>query len=149
MKHPKTHVLRTKPAVVNFSGPSFHILATHYYKCVQDFQPPNQNKFSPVHYALLCRAIELELKSRLLNSMQTPNQTAMKALGHDLKKAYMKLPSGQQVLTPYEFALLRKASKIYNGKKGFDYIQAPVAVKGYSDWPDLKELDELAKKLLG
>ena len=91
MKHPKAYVLRAETGVVNFSAPSFHMLATHYYKCVQDFQPPNQSKFSPVSYALLCRAIELELKSRLLNLMQTPNQSAMKALvGHNLEKKHTR-----------------------------------------------------------
>ena len=51
----------------NFSSASFHLWATHYYKCVQDFQSLDPARpFSPVPYALLSRAIELELKSRLL-----------------------------------------------------------------------------------
>lgn len=48
----------------NLSPDAFHLWATHYYKCEQDFVSPT--KFSPVPYFLLCRAIELELKARHL-----------------------------------------------------------------------------------
>jgi hypothetical protein len=47
---------------VNVSPDAFHIYAGHYYKCKQDFKPPD-NYFSPVPYFLLCRAIELEIKA--------------------------------------------------------------------------------------
>jgi hypothetical protein len=50
----------------NLAPDAFHWWATHYYKCRQDFVSPH--KFSPVPYFLLCRAIELELKSRHLKN---------------------------------------------------------------------------------
>jgi hypothetical protein len=59
-------------AVLNISSYSFHVWAQHYYKCVQDFQL-SPDDFSPVPYALLCQAIELELKARHLEL--TPGQS--------------------------------------------------------------------------
>lgn len=48
----------------NVAPYAFHMSAVHYYKYKQDFEAPDE--FSPVPYFLLCRAIELELKSRHL-----------------------------------------------------------------------------------
>jgi hypothetical protein len=143
--------LRAEAGSVNFSSPSFHIWAQHYYKCVQDFRPPNGARFSPVPYALLCRAIELELKSQLLKTAHAggPGQPAMKKLGHDLEKAYDALEPGEKVLTPQELDLLCKASAIYKTNKCFDYIQTIDAAHGYSRFPDLPALNALPKKLLG
>ena len=76
--------LTVDTGVVNFSAHAFHKFAFHYYKCVQDFKPPDN--WSPVPYALLCRAIELELKARLLDI--TPGQSGVKQYSHDLEKAY-------------------------------------------------------------
>jgi hypothetical protein len=115
----------------NFSSGSFHLIAQHYYKCVQDVEAPG-NTFSPVPYALLCRAIELELKSRFLKNAHLggPGQEQIAIrFGHDLKRAYEALNT-DQVLSPPEFDLLRKANEIYKGKKGFDYIQPHDAAHG-------------------
>lgn len=100
---------------VNFSAPSFHRWAFHYYKCVQDFQSPD--RWSPVPYALLCRAIELELKSRHLEL--TPGQRNVKEkFSHDLQKLYEALPADQRVLTGTELEVLRTASQVQR-RQGF------------------------------
>jgi hypothetical protein len=38
--------------VANMSPDAFHIYAGHYYKCKQDFEPPDKY-FSPIPYFLL------------------------------------------------------------------------------------------------
>lgn len=93
----------------NLSPDAFHRWATQYYMCRHDFASPH--KFSPVPYFLLCRAIELELKSRHL---QGKRQLEVKrAYGHDLTKAYAGLPPSEQILTPEEVVVLEQASDIY------------------------------------
>jgi hypothetical protein len=68
---------------------------------------------------------------------------------HNLETAYEALPTKQKVLTVAERATLHEANKVYNGDKGFDYIQPVDAATGYSRFVDLPSLDALAKKLLG
>jgi hypothetical protein len=114
------YVMKVEPGFVNFSAFAFHRHALHYYKCVQNFRSPDS--WSPVPYALLCRAIELELKARHLEI--TPGQPGVrKKYGHNLETAYEALPTKQKVLTVAERATLHEANKVYNGDKGFDYIQ--------------------------
>jgi len=123
---------------------AFHRWATHYYQCRHDFRSPH--RFSPVPYFLLCRSIELEIKSRHL---RTKTQDEVKdAYWHDLKRAYDALPGGDQTLTQPEVAVLEAASKIYTSK-GFEYFDPQDALTGYSLYPNLDELDGVAKKLIG
>jgi hypothetical protein len=133
----------------NFSSASFHLWATHYYKCVQDFQSLDPARpFSPVPYALLCRAIELELKSRLLEI--TPGREGVrKKYNHKILKAYLHLPPEQQILSEGECAVLGQASELYAARdKHFDYPPPEHAFRGYSNYPRLPDLDAIAKKLL-
>jgi hypothetical protein len=134
----------------NFSSPSFHIWAGDYYKCVQDFRAPD--RFSPVPYALLCRAIELELKSRHLSKAHLSGGAGQEKIrttfGHDLIRLYESLEPKQKNLTAAEVDVLRAASVIYKHRKGFDYIQPADAATAYSRFPDLAVLDAVAKKLL-
>jgi hypothetical protein len=139
------YIMKAEPGFVNFSAFAFHQHALHYYKCVQDFRSPDS--WSPVPYALLCRAIELELKARHLEI--TPGQSGVRKYRHNLERAYEALPPSQKILTVAERAILRKANKVYNDDKGFDYIQPVDAAHGYRRFVDLGSLDALTKKLLG
>jgi hypothetical protein len=141
---PGSTKIEVQGARVNFSAPSFHRWASHYYKCVQDFKSPD--KWSPVPYALLCRAIELELKSRHLEI--TPGQRNVKKFGHILIKLYEALPAEQKTLTDDELATLRTASSVYTDEKAFDYIRVEDAGTAYKRFPDQARLDAVAKKLL-
>ena len=78
------HVLNAESGHLNVSPSAFHMWATHYYKCKQDFRVPGN--FSPVPYFLLCRAIELELKSRHL--VAKSQQAVKDEFWHDLLTAY-------------------------------------------------------------
>jgi hypothetical protein len=128
---------------INLSPVAFHLWATHYYKCCHDFQC--LDRFSPVPYFLLCRAIELELKSRHLETKG--RNTVKNAFGHHLTKAYSALPPDERILSPDELEVLHPASDIY-ASKGFEYVEVKDSVTGYTRFPELSSLDSVTKKLL-
>ena len=117
--------------------------ANQYYQCRLTLQPTKG--FSPVPYFLLCRAIELKLKSVHLE--QSKQKEVKDRFGHNLVKSYKALPTVLQTLQSTELALLEKADSIYS-TKGFEYIKVLDALKGFSTFPDLAALDALAIKLL-
>ncbi|TET75041.1 MAG: hypothetical protein E3J56_01365 [Candidatus Aminicenantes bacterium] len=127
----------------NLSPDAFHRWATHYYKCKQDFRSPH--KFSPVPYFLLCRAIELEIKSIHLRDKK---QTEVKEdFGHDILKAYEALSEEYKILEDNEIKVLKVAKEIYCSK-GFEYFNPEDALTGFSKFPDLNTLDTVVKKLI-
>jgi hypothetical protein len=128
----------------NLSPDAFHIYAGHYYKCKQDFKPPD-DYFSPVPFFLLCRAIELEIKATHLKHR---TQTEVKdAFYHHLVKAYNALDAQEQILSQSELAVLAEADAIYS-RKGFEYFVQCDALTGFSRFPDLEMLNAIAKKLI-
>jgi hypothetical protein len=53
------------------------------------------------------------------------------------------------VLTPQQLSLLEKANEIYKTEiKGFEYFRVGDAVCGFSTFPDLNDLDALAKAII-
>jgi hypothetical protein len=112
-------------------------------KCRNDFKSPD--KFSPVPYFLLCRAIELEIKSRHLTNV--PQIQVKNNFGHDLAKAYKALTPTEKTLTQDEETTLKTASDIYK-RKGFEYFEPMSLLKGYQDFPDLMILNSIANKLV-
>jgi hypothetical protein len=136
-------VITPGTAHINLSAYAFHKWANEYYQCRLSLPPTHD--FSPVPYFLLCRAIELKLKSVHL---ERSKQKAVKdRFGHDLVKSYKALPTALQTLSSTEDALLQKTNSIYM-TKGFEYLNVLDAIKGFSTFPDLAALDALAKKLL-
>jgi hypothetical protein len=127
----------------NLSPDAFHQWATHYYKCRHDFV--SLHGFSLVPYFLLCRDIELELKSRHLKERRQVE--VKRAYWHHLTKPYSALAQSEQTLTPDELAVLERASGIYSSK-GFEHLEPEDALTAYRRFPDLAVLDQVAKKLL-
>jgi len=127
---------------LNLSPEAFHLYACQYLKCRSDFRI---SMFSPVPYFLLCRAIELEIKSRHLNTKQ--QKQVKKDYSHDLKKAYNDLVSTQQILTADELQVLEQANDIYK-TKGFEYFRPADAMTGYKKFPDLDKLEKIVNKLI-
>lgn len=128
----------------NLAPDAFLKWAKHYYVCRQNFQSPD--RFSPVPYFLLCRAIELAIKARHLTS-RTQNQVK-RLFGHDLTRAYAALTSRDRILEADEEWLLERASTIYAGK-GFEYFNSEDALTAFKRYPPLQDLDAVARKLLG
>jgi hypothetical protein len=137
-------------AELNVSPHAFHINAEHYYKCKQDFVPPDDYP-SSLPYFLLCRAIELELKARLLRYWRQSH--VKREFSHNLLdaykvvEAYNALDAQEQILSQSELAILTEADAIYS-RKGFEYFVPTDALTAYSRYPDLEMLDAIAKKLI-
>jgi hypothetical protein len=129
---------------LQFSPDVFHRYAGHYYKCKQDFVCPDEGS-SPVPYFLLCRAIELQIKARLLK--QRKQKQVKREFGHRLLDAYNALDAQERVLSQSEVEVLTTADQIYRDKE-FEYFRQSDALTGYSRFPDLNTLDTIAKKLI-
>ena len=138
--------IEVQPGHLNLSPVMFHMYAAQYYQCKQAFD--NGGKFSPVPYFLICRAIELELKAKHLESKSRAE--VKKQYGHNLKRSYDALPSAEQVLDPEQYRHLERASEIYDiPTKGFEYVAVEDAANGFTRFPDLSVLDQAARRLIG
>jgi len=141
---PTHHVLHAPTIHFNLSPVGFRRWARHFLACRDTFVSPDPG-FSPVPYFLNCRAIELELKARHL---ETVGQKEVKdKYWHDLERSYTNLPQGQQTLTSDELDVLKTASAVYKGK-GFEYFGLDDVMTGYQRFPDLAALDAIAQKLV-
>ena len=134
-------IVNLKPFEWKVSAEAFHRYANQYYECKRAFSPPN---FSLIPYNLLCRAIELELKARLLKRM-TLNE--VRKFRHHLLKAYNALEAPEQILSEEERAVLKTADELYR-KTELAYFHLEPAMKAYEGYPDLNALDAIAKKLI-
>ena len=138
-------VITPEPVVLNLSPDAFHLWATDFLKAARDFRQPS--RFSPVPYFLICRAIELEIKSRHL--VESRQVQVKRKYGHSLLKAYNGLEASQKVLTPEEVQVLSKASESYDlPNKHFEYWSPAEALRGYSRFPSLEALTVIAAKLI-
>ncbi len=129
----------------NLSPVLFKTYAEQYFACEASFA--HAAKYSPVPYFLLCRSIELTLKARHLEHKS--RDVVRREYGHNLKKAYDKLPAKERRLGPIEYEVLTQASAIYDiPNKGFEYVSVWNALTGFSEYPDLQMLRLVAKELL-
>ena len=126
----------------NLAPDAFAKWAHHYLQCEADY---SCKSFSPVPYFLLCRAIELAIKSIHLNKMGQPEVKS--SYGHDILKAYEALPGEFKVLVKGEQELLKVASEIYAGKQ-FEYFEPQDVLTGFSRFPSLVHLRALARKFV-
>lgn len=82
-RQPRRYVLKAEAGCVNFSGFAFRRWAHDYLACMRSFAL--SDRFSPVPYFLLCRAIELHLKGQLLMSLGDEAATCNRRNGrHEL-----------------------------------------------------------------
>jgi hypothetical protein len=138
-------IIQVGTAPVNLSPDLFHEYARQYLDCERCFQ--TDARYSPVPYFLLCRAIELELKARHLESKS--RREVKNQYGHNLKKAYDELSKSDQVLNVDEYRELVRASDIYDvPNKGFEYVSVKDAVTGLRDFPELAILRQIARKMI-
>lgn len=140
----RNYVLKAEGGHYNISPTLFHRYAREYLECERTFKP--SRKFSPVPYFLICRAIELELKAKHLESRS--RKEVKDEFAHDLKKSYDALPAAGKVLDENEYAMLEQASEIYR-KKGFEYVSVVDAATGLKDFPELAVLEAIAAKVVG
>lgn len=136
------YVLQAETGHLNFSPVGFRYVAKDHMQAFRDYNP---SKFSLLKYFLCCRAIELTIKSMLLEIWQ---QKHVKFdFGHDLVAAYNALPDEKRKLSTDEYKVMEKANPLYMDK-AFEYIQPVHAANGYSEFPDLVQLASLAERLI-
>lgn len=112
---------------INLSPHAFHIDASEHLRAYDGY--PHSTTFSRLPYFLLARAIELELKSRLLDTM---TQKKVKAkFGHDLQQLYEALPPDEKSLDDPATSDLRALSVLYKDK-GLEYWNPELALQGYA-----------------
>ena len=139
------HVIKPGTGHGNLSPVLFHNYALQYLQCRRSFKAEAN---SPVPYFLVCRAIELELKAKHLESKLRPE--IKKKYGHNLKKSYDELLVNERTLDASEYAELVRASEIYDiPNKGFEYVSVFDAVTGLKSFPSLAVLERIAEKLVG
>jgi hypothetical protein len=140
-----TYVLKCESMNINLSPTLFHKYAREYLQCERSFK--TDETYSPVLYFLVCRAIELELKAKHLESK---SRTEVKnQYGHNLKKSYDELPAAARTLDPAEYAELVRASEIYDiPNKGFEYVSVGDAATALKNFPDLEILERIATKAI-
>lgn len=127
----------------NVSPMAFRLWASHYIRCYEAFDA--MGKFSPVPYFLLCRAIELSLKAIHLKSISRAQVKSK--YSHNIMALYDALGNGAKVLSTHESDVLLRASNVYRGK-GFEYFSPDFALEGYKSFPDLRILEDVARKLM-
>ena len=141
---PEPIIVRPKGFDVNISPDAFHRWATDYLQCKRDFRSPD--RFSPVPYFLLCRAIELEIKARHLKHVE--QKDVKYKYWHSLIKAYKALDSDEKILSQIEEEALGIASEIYS-KKDMEYFNPRDALTAYKRFPDLESLESITSKIIG
>ena len=136
--------LKAETGHINFSPTGFRLAAIDYFKCFLDFEKPG--RFSVVPYFLCCRAIELALKAMHL---ETKRQTEVKRQYlHNLVKMYDELSVNRKNFSLEEYTLLKQANETYKAKQ-FEYVCVLHAMHGYSMFPNLDDLANLARKITG
>jgi hypothetical protein len=142
-------VIKVSPFKVFISPMGFHRYASEYLRAAEGFEV--KDGFSPVPYYLVCRSLELSLKSFLLAKGVPKKKFKERSLGHDLEKVFEKAISmGIDEFisfTPNHKAELEKANKYY-ASKGFEYFEVIKATTGYKNLPDITVLSDLATHLV-
>jgi hypothetical protein len=133
---------------MNISPDGFHKWATEFIECRKTLNTTLTKNVSPVAYYLLCHAIELEIKARLLRSSNNFKPRDLKnQYGHRLIDAYNALDTSDKVLTKTEIETLKVINQIYKDK-GFEYFTPVNVFIVFQRLLDIKLLDHIASKLI-
>jgi hypothetical protein len=130
----------------------FHALARELVWAAESFEM--KDSFSPVHYFLYCRSIELSLKAFLLaKGVDISRIKRRKWVGHDLERA-LEEAELRGILDIVEIAYeqreeLKKANYYYKKKQGFEYADDDEVLMRLGEvMPNLKVLSEFASMLV-
>ncbi len=133
-------------AFANVTPLIFHEHAIQYFEYYQTGSCRNSR--SPVPYFLLCRSIELELKSRHLNAKS--RKEVKNEFGHNLATLYELLPAEEKLLCASDMETLRRTSELYDVRqKGFEYVSVYDVSTNFEQFPELSTLERIAETLLG
>jgi hypothetical protein len=136
------------PAVAHVGAFGLHRYANEFLGAAMRFEPQDAG-FTPVPYYLVCRSIELSLKSYLVARGLKRND--LKQIGHNLNKAlHAASDHGLKAfvdVSPEETLLIAQANDLYSQKQ-FEYFENLGLAFGFTNPPDLGGLSALASKLV-
>lgn len=141
-------IIQVKTAHITMGPTGFIVYAGDFLNAYRSFE--TGNPFSPAKYYLLCRSVELSLKSYLLLK-SVPIKKVKYKLSHDLHKILKKskeLEIDSVVgITDEEKSAIEKANDWYN-RKGFEYFDIENIVADRDTLPDLNVMSNLADRLI-
>ena len=141
-------VIQVPTARITMGPTGFIIYAQDFLDAYKAYTP--EKPFSPANYYLVCRSIELSLKSYLLLKNMPINKVKRK-FGHDLHKILRKAKElGIDTvvnISTEEKNEIEKADGWYN-RKGFEYFDVRNIAKNKNTLPNLEVLLDLADRLI-
>ena len=141
-------IIQAKKAHITMGPTGFIVYAGDFLNAYRSFE--TGKPFSPAKYYLVCRSVELSLKSYLLLK-NVPIKKVKYKLSHDLHKILKKskeLEIDSVVgITDEEKAEIEKANGWYN-RKGFEYFDIQNIVECRDTLPDLNVMSKLADRLI-
>jgi len=144
------YVIKAKTAHINVSPRGFLAYATDFSNAYESYK--SDNSFSPASYYLVCRSLELSMKSFLLAKGMTRQEIKdRRKYGHDLKKLLRKAEElGINKVSPISDAQEEQIVKANNwyARKGFEYFELQNIVDGRETLPNLEVLTKIARCLV-
>lgn len=141
-------VIQPKTAHITMGPTGFVVYARDFLNAYKSFE--TDKPFSPAKYYLVCRSVELSLKSYLLFK-NVPIRKVKYNLSHDLHKILRKSKElgidAVVRITDEEKAEIEKANSWYN-RKGFEYFDIQNIVEGNESLPNLNIMFNLADRLI-
>jgi len=140
--------IRPKTAHIDMGPTGFISYAGDFLNCYKSYCP--EQPFSPAKYYLVCRSIELSLKSFL--ALKKVGFTELKRhYGHSLSKLIEETTArglNETVeISEDEESEVKKANEWYY-RKGFEYFALENIVESRDTLPDLGILEPLAQRLI-
>ena len=140
--------IKVKTAHIDMGPTGFIIYAQDFLNSFKAYIP--EKSFSPAKYYLICRSIELSLKS-YLSIKNIPVKTIKHELGHNLTKIFNRTKELDikkvVVISKEEEVEIKKANYWYN-RKGFEYFDIKNIMESKETLPNLNNLQLLAERLI-
>lgn len=141
-------VMHVETGHISMGPTGFVLYARDFLNAYRAYEP--ENPFSPAKYYLLCRSVELSLKSYLSLKNVGINKLKKK-YGHNLLKIYEKsIELGVKDIvdiTQEEAIEIEKANEWYD-RKGFEYFDIQNIVASKDTLPNLEIMVHLAERLI-
>lgn len=152
------YVLKAETGYIEMTPFGFYFYSKCFFN-TEDRIKEDIDKFGPVNYFLLCKSIELSLKSYLLYNGK--NIKELKKIGHNLVElADESAKISKSIINISDKKILEMANNFYDIKgddsKSFEYFNVGLVANGFkqsavnknTEMLDIKNLRKIAKKII-
>ena len=151
------YVLKTETGYIKMTPFGFYFYSKCFFN-TEDRIKEDIDKFGPANYFLLCKSIELSLKSYLLYNGKDIKE--LKKIGHNLVGlADESEKISKSIINISDKEILKMANNFYDIKgddsKSFEYFNVGLVANGFKQsavnktkMPDIKKLRKIAKKII-